>query len=246
MGKIKTTQCQICLKKFKGKLGLNAHCRLKHPYGIELLKESQEYSDLFMENNFMKEHEKSIIEYKYRMSTLASLLTENPILIAILVEWEKAQLRQIACNHPIFKNWTFRYTSPFSKAIEVMYEAIGFMACEYYECWLKDNEMKSDTDIDEILNRIFCHSEEQNFFDYYYERKFWMWHSTYQTLDDKMHKFLKCIFKSSHVKVLAAVKIIEGDGVWMLGNPIRYGPKNILPHMNKYSQLSNKSQRFDL
>ena len=120
------------------------------------------------------------------------------------------------------------------------------MVCEYYECWVKNDLVKSNTDIDEILSRIFSHSEEINFLDYYYEWKYWMWHSTYQTSDDKMHKFLKCIFRTSHVKVLAVVKIIEGDGVWLLGNPIRYGPKNILPHMTKYVQMPSSRQRFEL
>ncbi len=61
-----------------------------------------------------------------------------------------------------------------------------------------------------------------------------MWNNTYESMNKKIHRFLKCILKTSHVRVLTTVKISEGDGVWLLGKAIRYGPKNVLPHMSKF------------
>ncbi len=63
-----------------------SHYRLKHSFGADILQESQEYREQNIERMFPKEHEKSIISYKKRISTLGSLQIENPVLRNILVE----------------------------------------------------------------------------------------------------------------------------------------------------------------
>ena len=137
MGKIRGTGCKICFKKFKGKVGLLAHHRLKHPQGIDILKETQEYQENSMDDKFLKVHEKLIIQYNHCMATLGCINNKANIFLKILVEWEKAHLRGIAYNYPVFKYWKFWFVNPFSQAIEVFYEVIGFMACEYVDCFLR-------------------------------------------------------------------------------------------------------------
>ena len=61
-----------------------------------------------------------------------------------------------------------------------------------------------------------------------------MWSDTNESMVKRMHQFIKFILSTSHTRVLTTVKIRTGDGVWLLGNAIRYGPKNIIPHMFKY------------
>ena len=234
MGKVRNTKCEICLKKFRGKVGVLSHYRMIHPYEIYVKQKSQEYEEKYLDEKFLKEHEKTTIPYNHRMATLGYIENKDDTFLAILVEWEKAQLREIAYKHPIFKNWKFRYPNPFSRAIEVFYEAIGFFACEYMDSYLKNQEIDNNTDIDVVIDKILSHDYERDFFRQYYNRKYWMWSDTNQSTDRRMHRFIKFILSTSQTRVLTAVKIRIGDGVWLLGKAIRYGPKNIIQHMAKY------------
>ena len=83
-----------------------------------------------MDEKSLKVHEKLIIQYTHCMATLGCISNKANIFLKILVEWEKAQLREIAYNYPVFKYWKFWFGNPFSQAIEVFYEVIRFMACE--------------------------------------------------------------------------------------------------------------------
>ncbi len=234
MTKIRCTKCEICKRKFRGKLGVRMHERMKHRTVIKLLRESSEYAQKFAEKKFLEGYERSIIPYEDRMTTLASIQDSEWSKFVVILEWEKSKLREIPSKHPIFKEWTFR-SNPWSLAIEVFCEALAFMACEYADCWYRSGEIVSSTDIDVIVDKVLDPKERPNFFDFYYDRKFWIWPNTYTAMDFKIHKFIEFILKTRHTRVIITAKIRQGDGVMLMGNPDRYGPKNIESHMSKYT-----------